>query len=106
MAANHPTLWTIQELEALAHRALEGGAEPGDARVRDSPDLRTIRYYTTLGLLDRPAEMRGRTALYRRRHLLQICAIKRRQADGLPLGMIQARLAALDDPALAKIARV
>jgi len=106
MAANHPTLWTIQELEALAHRALEGAAEPGDARVRDRPDLRTIRYYTTLGLVDRPSEMRGRTALYSERHLRQLVAIKRLQRAGHSLADVQTRLAAIDDRALARIARV
>jgi hypothetical protein len=50
--------------------------------------------------------MRGRTALYGPRHLLQICAIKRLQAGGLPLGDIQTRLAGLDDRGLREVARV
>ena len=74
--------------------------------MREVPDLRAIRYYTTLGLLDRPAAMRGRTALYGRRHLLQIVAIKRLQAEGLPLVAIQERLAGVSDAALRRIARI
>ncbi len=75
-------------------------------RVSEVPNLRTLRYYTTLGLLDRPAEMRGRTAYYSTRHLAQIVAIKRLQAHGLPLGEIQAKLHALADAPLERIARI
>ena len=100
--------WTIGELSARVESALAGSdyVPPENGQVRAVPDLRTIRYYTTLGLLDRPAEMRGRTALYGRRHLLQLVAIKRLQAQGMTLGQIQARLGALDDRALAKVAAV
>jgi DNA-binding transcriptional MerR regulator len=99
--------WTIQELAALAALALAtGDAEQPSGRVREVPDLRTIRYYTTLGLLDRPAEWRGRTALYGRRHLLQLVAIKRLQAGGLSLVATQERLLGLPDRALARLARV
>jgi DNA-binding transcriptional MerR regulator len=97
--------WTIQQLGARVEQALQSeyaGAPNG--RVRDVPDLRTIRYYTTLGLLDRPAKMRGRTALYSRRHLLQLVAIKKLQANGLSLAEIQARLAGATDGMLGQIA--
>jgi len=62
-----------------------------DNRVSPIPDARTIRYYTTLGLLDRPS-MEGRQAKYGRRHLLQLLAIKALQGVSLPLSEIQARL--------------
>ena len=86
MKASRTELWTIQQLCTEVERVLAvdyAGSRNG--RVRDIPDLRTIRYYTTVGLLDRPAEMRGRTALYGRRHLLQLVAIKQLQARGLSL---------------------
>src|SRR3954471_22764140 len=100
-------LWTIAELADLVVGAMAknfGGVANG--RVRDVPDLRTIRYYTTLGLLDRPAEMRGRTALYGRRHLLQLVAIKRLQANGMSLAEIQARVLGLSDSALEATAMI
>ena len=75
-------------------------------RVRDVPDARTIRYYTTFGLIDRPAQMRGRTALYGRRHLLQLVAIKRLQAKGLTLAEVQSRLVGQTDAALRKMAEM
>lgn len=100
--------WTIAELSDRVSAALEasGYRAPANGQVRAVPDLRTIRYYTSLGLLDRPVEMRGRTALYGPRHLYQLCAIKRLQAEGRALGEVQAELAGLDDRALARVARI
>ncbi len=100
-------LWTIDELSAGVAEALTAGY-PGQSngRVREVPDRRTIRWYTTIGLLDRPAAMRGRTALYGRRHLLQIVAIKRLQADGNTLAEVQQRLVGATETMLADIARL
>ena len=100
-------LWTIQQLSDEVSRAL-GGDYSGvsNGRVRDVPDLRTIRYYTTLGLLDRAAEMRGRTAFYGGRHLLQLVAIKRLQAQGLSLAQVQRQLAGAPDAVLRKLSGV
>ena len=81
MKTGRTELWTIHQLSAEVERVLAVDYEGSrNGRVRDIPDLRTIRYYTTAGLLERPAEMRGRTALYGRRHLLQLVAIKKLQA--------------------------
>lgn len=104
---DHP-LWTIDELTRRVGVALQAADYQGveNGRVTDVPALRTIRYYTTLGLLDRPSEMRGRTALYSTRHLLQLAAIKRLQARGLPLTDVQEQLAGLPDAALRKVAHV
>ncbi len=99
--------WTLEELGARVKDALATGyVPPGSARVRAVPDARTIRYYTTLGLVDRP-ELQGRTALYGERHLLQLVAIKRLQAEqGLALAQVQERLAGLPDARLRELARV
>lgn len=100
-------LWTIDELGAQVALALSADYEgPPNGRVREVPDLRTIRYYTTLGLLDRPAEMRGRTAFYGIRHLLQIVAIKRLQARGLALAAVQQQLVGLTNGALRRLAQL
>ena len=71
-------------------------------RVRHLPDARTIRWYQTLGMVDRPAAFRGRTALFSRRHVLQLTAIKRLQAAGHPLADIQRGLAGTNDADLAR----
>src|SRR6516165_6947318 len=101
------SLWTLDDLSARVALALaeDYGGQPS-GRVRDVPDRRTIRYYTTLGLLDRPVEMRGRTALYGRRHLLQLVAIKRLQTRGLSLAEIQERLLGLPNSRLASLAEL
>jgi len=81
----------------LAERGLLGAA--ADARVSAAPDARTVRYYTTLGLLDRP-RIEGRQARYGERHLLQLLAIKALQAVDLPLAEIQQRLYGRSDAEL------
>jgi DNA-binding transcriptional MerR regulator len=96
--------WTLAELAAEVAAALGDAAAPS-GQARAVPDERAIRYYTTLGLLDRPA-LRGRTAHYGRRHLAQIVAIKRLQAEGKSLAEIQALLPTVDDGELARIARL
>jgi hypothetical protein len=59
-----------------------------------------------MGVVDRPAAARGRTAMYGPRHLLQLVAIKRLQAQGLPLVAIQAELAGATDAQLARVAQL
>jgi DNA-binding transcriptional MerR regulator len=90
--------WKIDELVRIVEVALRrtGGDGQQSGRVRSVPDQRTVRYYTTLGLLDKPAEMRGRTAYYGRRHVLQLVVIKRLQARGLSLAQVQQSAAGAD----------
>jgi hypothetical protein len=107
MTDRNGPLWTIDQLGAQTARALAVDYDgPPNDRIRDVPDRRTIRYYTTLGLVDRPPQMRGRTALYGRRNLMQLVAIKRLQAQGLSLAEIQRQLVGLTDAALAHLARL
>ena len=116
--------WTILELAELAADVLaaaqptgssaeagssaEGGPAPARAngRVRDVPNERLVRWYVTVGLVDPPLSRRGRVARYGRRHLLQLVAVKRRQAEGRSLAEIQAELAGATDETLAAVARV
>jgi DNA-binding transcriptional MerR regulator len=107
MSAKTNNLWTINELGASVALALAESYEgQPNGRVREVPDLRTIRYYTTLGLIDRPAAMRGRTALYGRRHLMQLVAIKRLQARGLALAELQQKLVGLPNRELERLAQL
>src|SRR5215472_3449768 len=112
--------WTILELAELAAEELaatEPTGSPADAgspsgptrvngRVRDVPNERLIRWYVTVGLVDPPLSRRGRVARYGRRHLLQLVAVKRRQAEGRSLAEIQAELAGATDETLAAVACV
>ena len=100
--------WTQEQLVQRVSAALAGPAYPGapNGRVRDVPDRRTVRWYTTIGLVDRPAAMRGRTALYGTRHLLQVVAVKRLQALGLSIAEIQAELIGATDATLRRVAAI
>ncbi|MEV0968741.1 helix-turn-helix domain-containing protein [Microtetraspora glauca] len=94
--------WTIGELAERA-AGLLGAGPRHNGRVRDVPNARLIRWYTTIGLLDPPLARRGRVALYGRRHLLQLVAIKCRQAEGLSIAAIQAELAGATDGMLERV---
>jgi len=99
-------LWTLDELVQLASQALSVDYDgPPSARVREVPDRRLVRWYVTRGLVDRPTS-NGRNALYGSRHLLQLVAIKRLQAQGRTLAEIQAELAGAADLALHQLARL
>ncbi|MBA3457878.1 MAG: MerR family transcriptional regulator [Deltaproteobacteria bacterium] len=78
---------------------------PKNGQVRAVPDDRTIRYYGTIGLLERPV-LRGRTALYGSRHLAQVVAIKRLQGTGKSLAEIQAMWPQLSDEVLMSLSGV
>src|ERR1700738_2680437 len=96
---------TLEDLtREVADRIRRGGVRQGNGQVSALPDQRTLRYYTTIGLLDRPLAVRGRQAVYGPRHVLQAVAVKRLQAAGLSLGEIQTRLAGLPTPQLEELA--
>jgi DNA-binding transcriptional MerR regulator len=100
-------MWTMDELVERVREALAAEySGAGDGRVRDVPDRRAIRWYTTIGLVDRPLGMRGRSALYGPRHLQQLVAIKRQQAEGRSLSQIQADFTWLSDDGLAELSHV
>jgi DNA-binding transcriptional MerR regulator len=98
-------MFSLEELSSEAARELRGlglyGQAP-DARVSAVPDARTIRYYTTLGLLDRP-KIENRQARYGERHLLQLVAIKALQSRDMPLAEIQQALYGRSDDELRQI---
>ncbi len=97
------TSWTIAALTERVAEAVERAGLGGKAR--GVPDERAIRYYTTLGLLERAA-LRGRTAYYGPRHLAQIVAIKKLQADGASLAEIQQVLPTIGDGELSALTGV
>jgi DNA-binding transcriptional MerR regulator len=67
------------------------------------PDRRTIRYYATVGVLDRPT-LSGREARYADRHLAQVLALKKLQAHGVRLAAISQRLTGASTAELAELA--
>jgi len=97
MSQSHPPgerLFTLPELTEQV-KSILGPAYPVSAWARELPSETTIRYYRSLGLVDPPAQKRGRVALYSDRHLSQIVATKRLQATGLLLDEIRRRLSGM-----------
>lgn len=76
---------------------LEDLAEKADVSVR------TVRYYLQRGLLPAP-EFRGKDTAYGPEHLTRLRAIKRLQADYLPLDAIAAELERRNPRELEKLA--
>jgi DNA-binding transcriptional MerR regulator len=100
-------LWTIEQLPDQVAALLADNYEgQSNGRVRELPNGRTIRWYTTIGLVDRPMAMRGRTALYGRRHLLQLAAVKKLQSAGRTIAQIQELLLGATDRRLAELAEI
>lgn len=79
-------------VEAAREILVAAGRAVGDERVSSAPDARTIRYYQSLRVLDRPARHDGREAVYGYRHLLQAVATKLLQAQGYTLAQVQRAL--------------
>jgi DNA-binding transcriptional MerR regulator len=98
--------WTLSELASEVAARIAALPAPSNGQVRAVPDERTIRYYGTIGLLDRPVAMRGRTALYGRRHLAQVVAIKRLQTMGRSLAEIQELWPTLDELTLSRMSGI
>jgi DNA-binding transcriptional MerR regulator len=92
---------SLDDLVAAVQQVLQrdGTDRGGDGRVAPVPDARTVRYYTTLGLVDRPRIV-DREARYGRRQVLQLAAIKRLQAEGARLADIQRQLYGQSDAEL------
>jgi len=62
-------------------------------KVTDLPSERTVRYYISRGLVDKPLGRKGTTSLFGYRHLLQVLVIKYLQYQYLPLEKIRTVLA-------------
>lgn len=105
--AKQQDLWTLAELSARVALALsENQVGQWSGRVRQVPDARTIRYYTTLGILGKPTAFRSKRALYGPLHLQQLMAIKRLQARGYSLVEVQKRLHGISKKELASLAQL
>lgn len=61
-------------------------------KVTDVPTKRTVRYYMTQGLVDRPLGRKGVTSFFSYRHLLQVLAVKYLQSQYLPLRTIKSMI--------------
>src|SRR5207302_4093685 len=92
---------TLDEVVDVADTLLREVA-PKQTRyaVAERPDVRTVRYYTTRGLLPKPLSYDGGRARYGFAHLVRLIAIKKLQADHLTLEQIARALANKSDDAV------
>src|SRR5690349_11035223 len=98
--------WTLGELVDRAGQALAtADVRAPNGRVTAVPDGRLIRWYATIGLVDRPVTVKGRS-MYGPKHLWQLVAIKRLQAQGSSLEEIQLRLSGATEETLRAVANV
>jgi DNA-binding transcriptional MerR regulator len=85
---------SVEELgDAAAGLLRRFEVQPSDGRISSEPDPRLVRYYQTIGVLDKPLRYDGRRAVYGFKHLLQLVVVKRLQQEGHPLHLIQSALA-------------
>src|SRR5262245_12498043 len=84
---------TLLSLTKAAEVVLAHAPAPADRRVARFPDERTIRYYQSLGLIERPLRYDGKEAIYGYPHLLRVVAVKLLQHQGLSLAQVQSALA-------------
>lgn len=87
--------WNARGLAAHVTALVDAaGMRPTNASARAAPSARSVRYYVSNGLLDRP-EGTGTSATYGYKHFLQLLAIKIRQREGQSLDKIKAEIAGM-----------
>ncbi|HEY0407386.1 MAG TPA: MerR family transcriptional regulator [Pyrinomonadaceae bacterium] len=80
----------VAELAEEAAKILaESGLAQERGTVSDLPDERTVRYYLTEGLLSSAEDKQGTASVFGYRHLLQLLAVKKLQAEHLPIRKIR-----------------
>jgi len=104
LLATRPSM-TLDELTDAANALLPGllPDDPVDARVTEAVNPRLIRHYASEGVLD-AASREGRKAVYFVDHLLQLLALRRLLADGVPTSSIGDALTRLERDTLRAIA--
>jgi DNA-binding transcriptional MerR regulator len=94
--------WNARGLAAHATSLIDAaGIRPTNASARDAPSARSIRFYVSEKLLDRP-EGTGTAATYNYRHLLQLLAVKIRQREGQSLDSIKDEMSGVTGDMLEK----
>src|SRR5215210_6154766 len=92
--------WNARGLAAHVTALVDAaGMRPTNASARAAPSARSVRFYVSNGLLDRP-EGKGTAATYNYRHLLQLLAIKIRQREGQTLEVIKGEMTTMTGDAL------
>jgi hypothetical protein len=92
--------WNARGLAAHVTALVDAaGVRPTNASARAAPSARSVRFYVSTGLIDRP-EGTGTAATYHYRHFLQLLAVKIRQREGQTLDVIRGELRGMTGDAL------
>jgi DNA-binding transcriptional MerR regulator len=78
----------------------ELGIEQHRGTVSLVPDERTIRYYVSEGLIQSADEKQGTASVFSYKHLLQLVAVKKLQAEHLPIKKIRELVSGKDEQQL------
>src|SRR6185503_5633851 len=80
----------LPEFTAVAERVVDAlNLEQSRGTVTSVPDERTIRYYLAEGLIQPADERQGTASVFGYLHLLQVVAVKKLQAEHLPIRKIR-----------------
>jgi DNA-binding transcriptional MerR regulator len=80
----------LPEFTGVAERVVKAlTLEQSRGTVTSVPDERTIRYYLAEGLIQSPDERQGTASVFGYLHLLQLVAVKKLQAEHLPIRKIK-----------------
>jgi len=91
----------LPEFTAVCDRIMnELNLEQVRGTVTSVPDERTIRYYLAEGLIQPADERQGTASVFEYRHLLQLVAVKKLQAEHLPIRKIRELVAGKTEPEL------
>lgn len=94
--------WNARGLAAHAASLVDSaGIRPTNASARAAPSARSVRFYVSAGLMDRP-DGTGTAATYHYRHLLQLLTVKIRQREGQSLDEIRKEVRTLAGDVLEK----
>lgn len=94
----------VPEFAAAAAAILdELGLVQERGTVTDVPDERTIRYYLSEGLIQSPEEKQGTASVFGHLHLLQLLAVKKLQAEHLPIRKIRELVAGRSERELERL---
>jgi DNA-binding transcriptional MerR regulator len=94
--------WNARGLAAHAASLVDSaGIRPTNASARAAPSARSVRFYVSAGLIDRP-QGTGTAATYHYRHLLQLLTVKIRQREGQSLDAIKKEVLTLTGDVLEK----
>ncbi|MEO7216886.1 MAG: MerR family transcriptional regulator [Gemmatimonadaceae bacterium] len=94
--------WNARGLAAHAASLVDSaGIRPTNASARAAPSARSVRFYVSAGLMDRP-DGTGTAATYHYRHLLQLLTVKIRQREGQSLEEIKKEVRSLAGDVLEK----